>query len=259
MQALRLPAARGWHWIAGGFRLYRRNAALLIMLALNYWLFFFLVFVIPFVGPIAANIVLQVLSVTVMNGCRAIDNGAKVAVDIVWSGFRRNLPSLLRLGALYLAGELAIAVVLGFAFGTSLAEVFGLARATGEAPMPDESLLPFLYTALALTVPLILAFWFAPILVAWHDIGAVKAVFFSAVAVMRNWRAFAVYGVTATLLTAVVPGVLRAAIGFSDSTAMLGNLVATLFMVLVVMPTLFAGVYMSYREIFAAPPDDADG
>ncbi|MCK7500116.1 MAG: hypothetical protein MZW92_64690 [Comamonadaceae bacterium] len=35
-----------------------------------------------------------------------------MGLDIVWSGFKRNLPTLLRLGALYLACELAIAAVL---------------------------------------------------------------------------------------------------------------------------------------------------
>jgi hypothetical protein len=257
MQALRLPAARGWHWIARGFHLYRRNAPLLILLALNYWLIFFLIFVIPVIGPIVANLALQALSVTVMNGCRAIDSGTKVAADIVWSGFRRNLPTLLKLGALYLATELVIALILVFAFGTSMADVFGLAPPAAETTLQDESLLPFLYTALALTLPLFLAFWFAPVLVAWHDIGAIKAVFFSAVAVMRNWRAFAVFGATALLLSAVVPGILRAGFGISEHTATLGNVAATLLMVLVLMPTLFAGVFMSYREIFAASSVDA--
>lgn len=256
MQALRLPAARGWYWIAQGWRLYRRNPPLLILLALNYWMMFFLVFLIPLVGPIAANIMLQALSVTVMNGCRAIDDGTKVGLDIVWSGFRRNLPTLLKLGGLYLLAELAIAGILVAVFGTSLTDVLGIAGSKHAAAPPDESLMSFLYTALALTVPLILAFWFAPILAAWHDFGALKAVFFSAVAVLRNWRAFALYGASAIVLTTVPPGVMRAMTGYSDAAATMGSLAATLLMVLVLMPTLFASVYLSYREIFAAPQGD---
>ncbi|MCK7500117.1 MAG: hypothetical protein MZW92_64695 [Comamonadaceae bacterium] len=50
----------------------------------------------------------------------------------------------------------------------------------------------FLYAALVLTLPLMLSFWFAPLLVAWKDMPALKALFFSIVAVARNWRAFAV-------------------------------------------------------------------
>jgi hypothetical protein len=255
MQARRLAALRGGQWIIDGFGLYRRNPALLTLLALNYWLFFLLIFILPFVGPFAANLLLQTLSVTVMNGCRAADEGRKVAMDIVWSGFRRNLPALLRLGGLYLLGEMAAAgILLG---------VFGLTPLTtmtpGEASAPvldEEALMPFLFAALALTLPLMLAFWFAPILAAWHELPARKALFFSVVAVLRNWRAFAVYGAGAVLLTVALPGTVRLLFAFSDTLLTLASAALTMALVFVVMPTLFASVYMSYRDVFA-PQDQA--
>ncbi|MGB0127326.1 MAG: BPSS1780 family membrane protein [Rhodocyclaceae bacterium] len=251
MQALRLPAASGWRWIAEGFRLYRRNPSLLILLALNYWLLFLLVFLVPYVGSLAANIVLQALSVTVMNGCRSIDRSTPVAMDIVWSGFKRNLPNLLRLGALYLLGEILIALVLVLGFGASLNEVLGVAATKGERPPDGEALPPFLFAALGLTVPLILTFWFAPMLVAWHDIGAIKAVFFSAVAVLRNWIAFAVYGASAVLVSSLVPSVFGLLGNGSGAMATVSMLAALMFLAFVLMPTLFASIYVSYREVFA--------
>jgi hypothetical protein len=259
MQALRLPAARGWYWIARGWRLYRRNPPLLILLALNYWTMLFLISLVPLIGPIAANVMQQALSVTVMNGCRAIDEGTKVGVDIVWSGLRRNLPTLLKLGGLYLLAELAIAGISVTVSGTSLTDVLGVAGSTRTSKPADVSLLPLLYTALALNVPLILAFWFAPILAAWHNTSAPKSVFFSAVAALRNWRAFALYGMSVIVLIIVLLGLMRAMTGFSDAAATTGSLVATMLMVLVLMPTLFASVYVSYREIFAASQGDGGG
>lgn len=263
MQALRLPALRGGQWIIDGFRLYRRNPPLLTLLALNYWLFFLLIFVLPFVGPFAANILLQTLSVTVMNGCRAIDEGRKVAMDVVWSGFRSNLRTLLRLGGLYLLGEMAIAGILLGLFGTTLMESMAPGgQAAGGITLDEATLLPFLYAALLLTLPLMLAFWFAPMLAAWQDLPARKALFFSAVAVLRNWRAFLVYGVGALLLTAILPGIARALFGFSDSLLTVASAAITMLLVFVAMPTLFASVYMSYREVFAGgaaaaePPGD---
>lgn len=259
MQALRLPAARGWYWIAQGWRLYRRNPPLLILLALNYWTMLFLISLIPLIGPVAANVMQQALSVTVMNGCRAIDDGTKVGVDIVWSGLQRNLPTLLKLGGLYLLAELAIAGISVFVSGTSLTDVVGVAASTRTAKTADVSLLPLLYTVLALNVPLILAFWFAPILAAWHDTSAPKSVFFSAVATLRNWRAFALYAVSVIALIILLLGLMRAMTGFSEAAATMGSLAATMLMVLVLMPTLFASVYVSYREIFAAPQGDGGG
>jgi len=252
MQALLLPAAHGWRWIVEGFRLYRRNPPLLTLLALNYWLFFLLVFLVPFVGPFAANIVLQTLSVTVMNGCRAVDQGQSVALDIVWSGFKRNLPTLLKLGALYLACELAIAALLVGMYGAQLIESVNLGGKPGAEPgLDDDVLLSFLYAALALTLPLMLSFWFAPLLVAWKDMAALKALFFSIVAVARNWRAFVLYGAAAMLLTAVAPGLLRALFAFSDALVTVASAAVTIVLVFVAMPTLFASVYVSYREVFA--------
>lgn len=259
MQALRLPAARGWYWIAQGWRLYRRNPPLLILLALNYWTMLFLISLIPLIGPVAANVMQQALSVTVMNGCRAIDDGTKVGVDIVWSGLQRNLPTLLKLGGLYLLAELAIAGISVFVSGTSLTDVVGVAASTRTAKTADVSLLPLLYTVLALNVPLILAFWFAPILAAWHDTSAPKSVFFSAVATLRNWRAFALYAVSVIALIILLLGLMRAVTGFSEAAATMGSLAATMLMVLVLMPTLFASVYVSYCEIFAAPQGDGGG
>ena len=62
------------------------------------------------------------------------------------------------------------------------------------------------FTALAATaalyMPVMLAFWFAPPLAAWHSTGAVKALFFSLAASLMNWRAFLGYGA----VTAIVNG-----------------------------------------------------
>ena len=258
MQALRLPAVRGWHWIAGGFRLFRRNPPLLTLLALNYWLFFFLIFIIPFVGPVAANIALQALSVTVMNGCRAIDQGQPVSIDIVWSGFQRNLSPLLRLGGLYLAGEILAAAVLLALFGTSFMDGLNFQKEEMGAALPEE-LFTFFYAALALTVPLVLAFWFAPLLVAWKNLAAVKALFFSVVAVFRNWRAFALYGAVALFATAVAPGALHALAASSQFLLAVVSVTVSILLVFVVMPTLFASVYVSYREVFGEGSGDAGG
>jgi hypothetical protein len=250
MQALRSPASHGWHWIAAGFRLYRRNPPLLLLLSLNYWLSLFVILILPFVGPLLANIVLHALSVTVMNGCRAVDGGRQVGIDIVWSGFRRNLPALLRLGVLYLAGEVLAVGMLFLAFGPDLMELLQASRVADEAAAVGPELRSFLLAAVALTLPLMAAFWFAPLLIAWHDLRARKALFFSIVAVLRNWRPFVVYAAAALALTGLLPGLLRVGLAQSDfMLATLGTLV-TVALLFVAMPTLFASIYASYRDVF---------
>jgi hypothetical protein len=46
-----------------------------------------------------------------------------------------------------------------------------------------------------------LAFWYAPALVHWYGVTPAKSLFFSVVAVLRNARAFLVYGLLWTALS----------------------------------------------------------
>jgi hypothetical protein len=95
-----------------------------------------------------------------------------------------------------------------------------------------------LAAAMALYLPLMLAFWFAPPLAAWHAAGVAKALFFSFFACLMNWRAFAAYGALAAVLAGASALAVR---------------VSTLLFVpvlIVLLPTLFASFYASYDEIF---------
>ena len=83
-----------------------------------------------------------------------------------------------------------------------------------------------------LMAPVLMAWWFAPVLAAWHRLGVGKALFFSFIACWMNWRPFLVYGLGLLIVAGILPGVL------------LGILL------LVIAPTIFASFYASYRDIF---------
>jgi hypothetical protein len=99
--------------------------------------------------------------------------------------------------------------------------------------------------------------WYAPLLVAWQGLSAGKAAFFSAAAVLINWRAFLAYGVALSVLFAFV---LMLALG---GTLLLGGGGAqansALFSVVwVLLPVWFASSYLSYRDVFSeGEPSDA--
>jgi hypothetical protein len=100
-----------------------------------------------------------------------------------------------------------------------------------------------------LYTPVLMLFWFAPPLAAWHGVGAGKALFFSFVACLMNWRAFVVYGVATALVTALMAlGALMAA-ALLSAKVVPGVLVLPLAILL--LPTLFASFYASYRDVFA--------
>lgn len=104
--------------------------------------------------------------------------------------------------------------------------------------------------AAALYLPVMLSFWFAPALAAWHSLGAAKALFFSFVACLLNWRALLAYGALAALVTLALPlAVLNALVLATGGSPQLASplLVA---LIVVLLPVLYASFYASYRDVF---------
>jgi len=258
MQALTLSASHGWRWLAGGFRLFRRNHLMLTFLIISYWLLMGIVNMIPVLGMVVSTLCIPAFSVSLMNACRHIDDGRPLNPQLLFSGFQNHRRSLLVLGATYLA---AMALVLTV---SSLADDGALLRLLlfGEKPEADRvnngELLSAAQIALVLLCPIMMAYWYAPVLAGWHGFSAAKALFFSFVACARNWRAFLVYSlallVVATLLPMVVLGLLAALL--PEGAALATSLVMIL-MVLVLAPTVFASFYISYRDVFVAGSSDA--
>ncbi|HCZ17465.1 MAG TPA: hypothetical protein DHV85_23425 [Candidatus Accumulibacter sp.] len=256
MQALTLPAAHGWRWLTDGFRIFRRNHLLLTFLVVSYWMLMAVVNVIPLVGTIATTLCIPAFSVSLMNACRNIDRGIALGPQLLFSGFENNLRSLLTLGAIYLVAMVGILAVSALADGGALMQMMLAGEKPDEEAMSSGRLLLATQVALVLLCPLVMAYWYAPVLAGWHDLPPGKALFFSFVACLRNWRAFLVYSLAvmgAALLVPLLVGVLAAL--FPDSAALLTVLLSVL-LILILAPTLFASFYVSYRDVFVTTRAD---
>jgi hypothetical protein len=247
-----VPASHGWQWIASGLALVGRAPLGWLVVSMSYWLVMGVISRLPYVGLLVASLATPALAVSFMAICRALERGRGRGLELalVADGFKRNLAALVTLGGIYLAVTLAI-----FA-ATALADGGTLARWTlsGRGPAAAEGgLAAAVALAIALWIPVQLAFWFAPVLAAWHGMPAPKALFFSFFAAARNWRAFLVYGLAGAaalgLATAVIFNVQRAQAG--------PQIVPTLvFLLLVVfVPVYYATAYASYRDVF---PESGD-
>lgn len=264
MQARRLPAIRGWNWIVEGFRLFRINPALLTFLVFGYWLTLVFLNLIPLLGVVLAPLCVPALSVGVMNGCRALDlenrNGAgMLGFGMLYSGFRRNRNILLVLGAVYLAGSLAVFAGSALVDGGALLGIMMAGQEPPEDLLQSDQLMLALQVTLVLMVPMLMAFWFAPMLAAWNDVPAGKALFFSFIACARNWRPFVVYGLGVAFISAILPGIVLGIVGALSAPFLRMVAVAmTLPLLFVFVPTLFASFYVSYRDVFVASTESAD-
>ena len=243
MQALTLPASRGVHWFIEGFSLFRRKSGPLTFLALGYLLSMALISAI--ISPIVPLLV-PPFSVSLMNACRLAEKKQVFPPQLLFSGFHRNLQTLLALGAAY---TVVLLLILGLSrlLGDTLPlyvipvpdEATGVSGASGQAIGISPLLL--------LSIPVNLVFHFASVLVAWHDMSAGKSLFFSLVACLRNWRpllmtllAFILAGMFALLSLGLLGG---------DTGEMLRTFLATL-LCLIFLSTLYATFYASYRDIF---------
>lgn len=239
MQARRLPARQGIVWVVAGYRLFRANPPLLTLLAFLYLMAFTVMLLLPAgIGGVLFPVLQPMLVLAIANGCRGIAaTGRGGPPPDLLAGIRTRRRELLKLGALQLAGSLLV-MLLMFAFGIK-----------PDTEKPDQ-LLSVLALAAALSSPLLLAFWFAPLLTGWDGVSPLKSVFFSLVACLRNWRAFVVYAFALAAITLLAATLAVFAIQISENFGQIVAKVVEVLMIIFLLPIFLAGSYISYRDIF---------
>lgn len=251
MRAQTLPAVAGWRWLVEGYATYRRNPASLLLIVVFYWITLILVNLVPILGPLAASVMMPALSVGVMNACRELEGGNLPPPGTLFSGFRDQLRTLLFLGALYLALTIGILALSALIDDGMLMRFLLSGKAPPESALKGAGAFMAPFLATCLLIPLFMAYWFAPMLAAWHRLTAPKALFFSLVACWVNWRAFLVYGAALLLLAGILPSIVLL-IGAMIAPGAVGILssIVSVPLLLVLMPVVFASFYASYRSIF---------
>jgi len=258
MQARQLPARHGVLWLLEGIQLFRRNPPLLTALTFAYLFVVLFLNLLPIIGPFLLPLALPALTAIIANGVRALEQGRPVTKVALLHGLAANHIGLLRLGGLHLLGSVAILSI------SVLIE--GGPQSLGKLEDADPAeMLGMLARLLLVASPVLMAFWFAPLLATWDDVPAAKSVFFSFVASLRNWRAFAVYGLAVAMVGVVIPGLILLVAGSISPTLLnIFSVALRMLLVFVMAPVLMASVYLSYRDVFHGvdtevppPPPDA--
>ncbi len=252
MQALKLTARQGWGWLGAGFALFRRYPAQLTMVVIGYWLLIAFVNSLPLLGPALATLTIPIFSVGLMTACRDADQGRPVLFPILFVGFRTRPQPLLTLGGLYLAASLFALVFSSLADGGMFMQTMLGSYQPTEADLASGALFSGAQMALVVMAPVIMAWWFAPVLVAWHGFTVGKALFFSFFACLRNWKPFLAYTACVMAFGGILPGLLLGVIGaaFPDAARFMLS-IFIIPMMLILAPTLIASFYVSYREVFS--------
>ena len=255
MRARLVPPRRGPRWLATGWRLFRAAPFGWLLLVIAYWMLMTALSLLPYAGLGAATLLVPAFSVGFMAASRAAERRQPVELVQLFAGFRGRFGVQLALGAVYLASLAGILAASALADDGALALWMVGARRPEEEAVQSGEFLAALGVAAILYTPVMMLFWFAPVLAAWHGMRAGQALFYSFFASLVNWRAFVTYGAAAMLVSVVLPFLVLFAIIAATGGAP-GPAVRLVFpLLLVLLPTLFASFYASYRDVFA-PGDD---
>jgi hypothetical protein len=245
MQARLLPARHGFLWLLASYRIFRSNPPLVTVLMMAYLFAAFTFLLIPYIGLPLLSLAKPALAVVLASGYRAIERrGGISAVALTYDTQKRRV-ELIRLGGIHLIGSLMLALLADLVIGGG----------TAVSPEPEtvdaQKALTTLALLLVASLPLLAAFWFAPLLTAWDEIAPLKAVFFSLVASLRNWRAFAVYALVTGIISILLPGMLLlAGKGISDTAFGIVLTAVWLALSFFVAPIMMVSTYVSYQDVF---------
>lgn len=240
MDTRTVPFTHGWKWIADGFGLFRKSPLNWILLCLILVVVFSLFSMLGLIGVLVLNLLYTVFLAGIMVGCRSLEEGNRLELGVLLAGFRQNTTPLVTIGGIALVGQIVISGLMLAIGGEDLIALF---QASGEnfqeAVAMMARMTPAVRTriqlaslvALAVYLPLMMAVWFAPMLVIFRGQKVTPALLASLMACAKNVLPFLLYGLALIVLAAL------AAIPFGLGLFLL-------------VPTVFASIYRSYRDIF---------
>jgi len=253
-----VPARAALAWVKLGVKTFFRQPLALSGLFFMFLAAMSLAGMVPVIGMAIALALLPGCSLGLMVASKEASSGKFPMPWVFLSAFRagrKQLRAMLVLGLFYATG---FAVVMGV---TALFDDGNFAGRylAGEMPTMEMAQDPATQTAmlafLALQIPLSLMFWHAPALVYWHQVEPAKSVFFSLIACVRNFWAFALFGVLwmALLLCAILVVSLVGLLSASPQIA--GLVLMPVSMLAAAM--FFTSTYFSFRDCFEAQTPDS--
>jgi len=247
-----VPAAHGWHWITGGMLLFRRDPAQWMLLIGALFVASRLLFMIPLV-PLLVVLVAPHFLAGLAHGAQALSEGKPLRNGYLISGFLRNAAPLVTIGLVSLAGQvltfIVIASVGGEAF-TAVTKIMAQGAGTPENLRAMQAAAPRIMlavmTGLTVSLPLMMATWYAPLLVFLDDVKPATALYLSLVACLKNVLPLLVYGIAL-----MVPLFIFTRVGLVVGQFDLG--------LWLLAPLIVPSIYVSYRDLFLPPPATTPG
>lgn len=228
-------AGQGVAWIGEGFNMFKENIGVWIGVTIVFFLIFFVLGLIPLIGPLATYVLAPILLGGIMLGCYDQDKGDGFTFNHLFAGFSKNAGQLALVGVIY-AVLLIVAMIPMF---LTMGAVFGSIMAGTASPEAEAQAIQNLnwgsfaiggLVTFVLSVLVGFAYWLAPALVAIHDMNAIEAMKTSFKASLKNVLPLIIFGLIMFILSVI--GMIPLFLGL-----------------LVVVPMGIAGQYAAYKDI----------
>lgn len=253
-----VPARTGLLWVKLGVRTFFKQPLALAGLFFMFMAVMTVASQIPIIGFALAMTLLPAATLGLMAATREAIHGRFPMPVVLLAAFRagrQQAHAMLVLGGLYALGFLSVMALSYLVDGGDFARVYlGGAVPTREMMLAGD-FQAAMWVFIGLHLPLSLMFWHAPALVHWHAVPPLKSLFFSLVACLRNFWAYAVFALMwlAILLVLVASVTLVGAL--LGMPALAGDLLFPALLLLAAM--FFTSLYFTFRDSFEPAPEAA--
>ena len=241
MEPQRLAAVRGWEWIKQGFVLFKKAVLLWIALLMICVAAALALSSIPVLGEPLMSLLMPVLLVGLMAGCRSLEHDGDLELAHLFSGFHRQTAQLITLGGISLVGQYLIFGLMIMSGGSELVGILMSGQPDADPALLKQAVqgagLAILLGAALFSI-LMMAMQFAPLLVFFNNVAPLEAMKLSLRAFLYNIGPMAVY-ITTFMFLAVL----------ASLPMMLGWLV--------LLPLVFTSLYACYCDLFPAGKESA--
>ena len=244
----KVPISEGIRWIGMSFSIFGRSPSIWIVMLLLFIGINFGLTMLPFL-ELLPTVLAPAFTAGFYLGCLELNKGGMLQIDHLFHGFKKQGRMLIRLGLFFFLWNIVIYLVAMLVLQSAMTEQQGrmLAEAQSQEQLtailnqnPEilSMILNAVIVAVILTIPLLMASWFAPALVTFQNVRPIKAMQLSLKACYSNIIPFLLYAVV--MLPLLVLGFLPLGLGL-----------------LVLLPVIIISQFVSYQAIF--PSDDNQG
>jgi uncharacterized membrane protein len=229
LEIRQVPAGNAWTWIVSGFQLFKANPVMWIIILLIYLAIIIPISLVPVIGSVVSTLLAPVFAAGMMWGCKALTHQQDLEINHLFEGFKKNTSQLIALGGIYMMSLLVIAVFVVLSLDKETMDLI----VKGQELSPEQAsvmMLPILI-AMLFVMPILMAYWYAPLLSGLHNLSAVEAMKLSFVACLKNIVPFLLYGFIfmVLLIVAIIPFGLG---------------------LILVVPVMMTSLYTSYVDVF---------